>query len=171
MKKYIFSCIILLRIFEIHGMGKPNSLKKDIPPVFIKKVTNNSSKIVRMLKSHYFGYITVSDMEQPLVTLHPNETKEWAPLLPMPYSSIHFLAQFHAVTLSVCGGYGDAPGSCTFNTCMLSYVMPTEVDSSCWVNKKLLRDCSYIVEILLSDRTRDGQVQFDNVEVIENQLT
>jgi hypothetical protein len=155
-----------MSFFEIEAMENTTQkiLQINNSPIFIKKVTNNSPHMVRMIKSHFFGYMTEEDKENPLIVLVPGEIKVWQPLLPMPFTSIHFLAQFHAVTMMANGGYEDAPNSHTFNTCLLRYFKPDLVD------KKLLKDHSYIIEIILGDRKEDGQVQFDKVDILESRL-
>lgn len=163
MQKYLFFFIV--SVLQVQGMNsqKQDSLKNNNSPVFIKKVTNNSCQTVKMLKSHFFGYIADSEME-PIITLEPGQTKEWQPLIPMPYSSVHFLAHYHAVTMMANGGYEDALNSHTFNTCLLRYFKPDLID------KKLIKDHSYILEIVLGDREKDGQVQFDDVIIEETPL-
>lgn len=165
MRSSIVFSLILMSIFAIQGMenNARKILQNNNSPVFIKKVTNNSCQIVKMLKSHFFGHIAQSEKE-PVITLEPGQTQEWKPLLPMPYSSVHFLAQFHAVTITAQGGYEDFPSSHTFNTCLLMYFKPD------LIQKKLLKDHSYILEIVLADRQKDGQVQFDKVDIVESRL-
>lgn len=165
MRKCIISFVILMRFFEVQGMenNAQKILQNNNSPVFIRKVTNNSPHIVKILKSHFFGYIAESEKE-PIATLIPHETKEWQPLLPMPFTSIHFLAQFHAVTIMAEGGYQDEDKT-GYTTCLLTYFTDQGME-----RKTLLKDHRYIVEIMLGDRKRDGQVQFDKVQITESRL-
>lgn len=165
MRNYISSFLILMSFFQIQGMenAAQKILQNNNSPVFVKKVTNNSSQIVKILKSHFFGYIAESEKE-PIATLIPQEAKEWQPLLPLPVTSIHFLAQFHAVTIMAEGAYQDDDKT-GYNTCLLTYFTDQGM-----VRKTLLKDHRYIVEIVLGDRKRDGQVQFDKVDIVESRL-
>lgn len=161
MKEYLgyFLVIIMLKIQGMHG-GRA-FLERNNSPIFIKKVTNNSHQTVTVLKSHFFGYLTQEDKDAPIVTLPPGQIKDWEPLLPMPYSSVHFLAEFHAFTMMAQGGYEDQPGSGTFNTCLLTYWKPD------LIHVKLLKNHSYTLEIVLGDREKDNQVQFDKMQISE----
>jgi hypothetical protein len=164
-RNYILAITSLMIVFEIQGMGNtPQEIfQMNNSPVFIKKVTNNSQQIVNMLKSHFFGYIA-EPQKEPIATLIPQETKEWQPLLPMPFTSIHFLAKFHAVTIMAQGGYQNEDKT-AYNSCLLTYFTDQGME-----RKTLLKDHSYTVEIVLGDRTRDGQVQFDKVYITEIRL-
>lgn len=165
-RNYISFLLILMIFFEIEGMenAAQKSLQNNNSPVFIQKVTNNSQKTVKMLKSHFFGFIAQSEQE-PLITLKPGQTKEWQPPLVMPYSSVHFLAEFHAVTITARGEFEDAPGSGTYNTCLLTYFRPD------LIHKKLLKDHIYTLQLVLADREEDGQVRLDTLSIEERPFT
>lgn len=165
MFSFIIFMLVFMSGFEIHGMENTarTRLEKNNSPVFIKKVTNHSCQMVKMLKSHFFGFVAESEKE-PIITLEPGQAYEWKPLLAMPYSSVHFLAQLHAVTITAQGGYEDFPNSHTFNTCLLTYFKPDLIQT------KLLKDHVYTLEIVLADRKTDGHVEFEEVTISENLL-
>ncbi|CAN5172882.1 hypothetical protein BH09DEP1_BH09DEP1_0470 [soil metagenome] len=158
--KYLVIFMIIVALAAV-GMDPQ---KANRSPVFIKRVTNNSRHEVTIYPSYFFGYLDKTQ-DKPIATIAPQETKKWDSFLPMPVNSIHFLAQFHAVTMMVGGGYEDSPGSRTFNTCLLTYFNPQVVE------RKLLKDHAYIVEIVLGDRKRDGQVKIDSLQIIESPLS
>ena len=105
-------------------------------------------------------FIIISTLQLSLPSLEFT-TESW---LQWGVGSIHFLAQVHAVTMMAEGGYQDEDKS-GFNTCLLTYF--TDQDMVC---KTLLKNHRYIVEIVLGDRKRDGQVQFDKVQIVESRL-